>query len=186
MCRLRPARLDHFLEIRNRLEVVGVKLPGVKREFGLDVVVEFHHLELHAFLFKRGLDEVDDVGVRHGRDADAKRRVGERARRDARKRKGGCERDGCEKTREIHGCSPDVGCVLKFLGLSDGDLVRPFRRNIRAARAAEDAAALPKRIRGTALERIALALHPSGSFESEPGPAGRFRSALSQKAVNEL
>lgn len=66
MCRLRPARLDHFLEIRNRLEVVGVKLPGVKREFGLDVVVEFHHLELHAFLFKRGLDEVDDVGVRHG------------------------------------------------------------------------------------------------------------------------
>ncbi|KXT32405.1 hypothetical protein HMPREF3036_01742 [Sutterella sp. KLE1602] len=37
-------------------------------------------------------------------------------------------------------CSPDVDCGKSFLGLSDGDVVRPFRRNIRAVRAAEDAA----------------------------------------------
>ena len=73
------AGLDHFLQIRNRLEIVGVKFARIEREVRLDVVVEFHHLELDAFLLKRRLDEVDDVGVRHGRDADAKRRVGEGA-----------------------------------------------------------------------------------------------------------
>lgn len=66
MCRLRPRDLTHFLQIRNRLEIVGVKFARIEREVRLDVVVEFHHLELHAFLLKRRLDEVDDVGVRHG------------------------------------------------------------------------------------------------------------------------
>ena len=134
------AGLDHFLQIRNRLEIVGVKFARIEREVRLDVVVEFHHLELDAFLLKRRLDEVDDVGVRHGRDADAKRRVGEGAAGNAGQGNGGHESDGCEKSGEIHLCSPDVDCGKSFLGLSDGDVVRPFRRNIRAVRAAEDAA----------------------------------------------
>jgi len=49
------------------LEEVGVQLLVLHGHVGLHVVAEFLDLQVHALGLEPGLDEVQDLGVRHGR-----------------------------------------------------------------------------------------------------------------------
>ena len=62
--------LRERIQIGLMLEEVGIELLLRKCQIGLHVVVELNHFDLYAFLLQRRRDEVDDVGVRHGRNAD--------------------------------------------------------------------------------------------------------------------
>ena len=62
--------LRERIQIGLMLEEVGIELLLRKRQIGLHVVVELNHFDLYAFLLQRRRDEVDDVGVRYGRNAD--------------------------------------------------------------------------------------------------------------------
>ena len=70
-CELDAVLLLVGLKVRRRLEVVGVEVFVVEGEVELNEVRELSHLQFNAFLFKLRLDEVEDVGVRHRRCADA-------------------------------------------------------------------------------------------------------------------
>lgn len=114
-CELDAVLLLVGLKVGRRLEVVGVEVLVVEGEVQLNEVRELSHLQFNAFLFKLRLDEVEDVGVRHRRRADADHvGSGGRGRKGSAGKDGGsgCAGEGFQgKMKNRHGSAPGGGSV---------------------------------------------------------------------------